>query len=206
MAAAQIRSFLRHVAWAQQRRSQKQAALGRIDEHITRAKEELLKPRIKEEVKRTILDDLRDKITSIVIDEKLLSERQHQDEHTIQLLRARQESLESQLVAHEGRLTSVEKTEHQEHELFERALHDIEDDFAKSAKNAGYVEDKEEELSNDIAHEQDVRKKKIEQITAALRRIETQHERLSRKKNVDKEQLTRLARMISKHKKALENI
>lgn len=206
MAAAPIRSFLRHVARAQWRRSEKQAALGRIDEHIMRAKDELLKPRVTDEVKHTILDDLRDKITGIIIDEKLLSERQSQDVHTIQLLRARQEDLESQLAAHEGRLTSVEKTEHQEHELFEHALHDIENELAKSATDAGYVEEKEEELSKEIVHEQDVRRKKIEQITAALRRVEDTHARLARKKSVDQIQLTRLARMISKHKRALANI
>ncbi len=206
MAPLQIRSFLRHVAKAQRRRDQKQAALGKIDEHITRAKKELLKPHTKKDDQRTIIDELRDRITSIIIDEKLLSDRQRQDEHTIQFLRARLEQLESQLAAQGGRLGSVEKSEHAKHDLFEQALHDIEDRLAESSEEVVRVEEKEEELSKELAREEDVRKKKIEEITKTLRRIEAEHGRLSKRKDVDQKQVTRLARMIDRHKKALEKI
>lgn len=168
-------------------------------------KGELLKPRITDETKSTIIDNLRDKITSIIIDEKLLSEQQQHDAHTIQLLRARLEQLESQLVVQGERLSSVEKAEHQEHVLFEHALNDIEDELARPAENRKRVKTRGKDL-DEAVRGQDVRRKKIEQITAALRRVEREHERLARKKNVDQEHLTRLARMIRRHKVALENI
>lgn len=204
---------MRHIARAQEGRNQKKAALGKIKTHIYRAKAELLKPRVTQDVKRTILDDLKDKITSIIIDEKLITERQRQDEHTICLLRARLEHLEAKQVTQEGSIHSFALSEHNMHETFEQALHDIEDQIAASQHEVVHVEQeeqklakKEDVLAKKIKEEEDVRIKKIREITSALQRIEDVHAQLSKKKSADPKQISRLARMIKKHKNAIENV
>lgn len=213
MSNVKVRTFLRHVARAQGRRYQKQAALGRIKTHIRQAKSILLKPRLQQDVKRTILDDLKDRITSIIIEEKLILERQRQDEHTIRFLRARIEDLEAQQAKQEGMVNSFALSEHNRHEVFENALHDIEDKLADSQREAAAMQregkelaKKEEALAGKLRHEEDVRIKKIQEITDALAGIEAVHARLSKRKNADPKQVSRLARMIKKHKKAIEKV
>lgn len=213
MSNVKVRTFLRHVAMAQGRRNQKHAALGKIKTHIRRARTELLKPRLPQDVKRTILNDLKDRITSIIIDEKLIFERQRQDGHTIRLLRARIEDLEAQQAKQEGALNSHSTSEHNAHELFEQALHNIEDQLADSQREVVVVMREEKELAKKekalakkLWHEEDVRIKKIREITKALASIEAVHARLSKRKNADPKQVSRLARMIEKHKKAIEKV
>lgn len=197
-----VKSLFKNLLLAYQRHDRRKKTAESVQQQLEKTKEAAIRRAPKKAVEQEFTS-LQDMLAAIFDKEKALLAQQREETRMLLELRAKVDDIEKRALQQSTLSPTVDTV--QELHAIQRALQKLDAKLDEEASRLAQVRTKEGEETTRmerVAEGERVTERKIMEIEAQLRFIETKHRQLA-KKGRSKEQLKRVKRLIEKHKKRI---